>query len=192
MLQAKHYKDSIHGIVPSDDPTPPYASASSNQTAFLGENDSRPSTSSSSSSSSSSILSAHADRYTTPNPNTTADGGKPHAASHNPFKKFSHQWSKIKEIAQYLWLFSSVSINPYTCRENNLCCFSPTPLKKCLAFKKEHSQAHLPEGVNEGGVDVGRQPRMQAPCIRGDRRGGLGPGCTILCMEADCEHKTIG
>ncbi|KAL2144767.1 hypothetical protein VTI28DRAFT_8529 [Corynascus sepedonium] len=103
------WKDSIHGIVPSDDPTPAYTPLPGNQTAFLGDTatdtslSSRPTTSSSSSSSSSnsSIASANANRYACSTPSTSTK------------KKISHHLSGAtifnkllrKTVRKNTWIF---------------------------------------------------------------------------------------
>ncbi|KAK4155544.1 hypothetical protein C8A00DRAFT_41822 [Chaetomidium leptoderma] len=104
---SQKWKDSVHGIVPSDDPTPAYAPLAENQTTLLGDtttdsglSSSRPSSSSSFSSSSSSIISANAARYTNP-PGTTTK------------KKFSHHLSGAtvvnkllrKTVRKNTWIF---------------------------------------------------------------------------------------
>jgi hypothetical protein len=95
------YKDSIHGIVPSDDPTPAYAPLSENQTKLLGDatTDSE-SSRSSTSSSGSSITSANAERYTSTTPASSV-------------KKLSHHFSATtilnkllrKTVRKNTWIF---------------------------------------------------------------------------------------
>lgn len=91
------YKDSIHGIVPSDDPTPEYAPVSENQTALLG--DSSTESDASSRSSSSSASSVRSGRY--------------RDASRSSGKKLSHHLSGAtildkllrKTVRKNTWIF---------------------------------------------------------------------------------------
>jgi hypothetical protein len=97
------WKDSIHGIVPSDDPTPAHTPVSDNHTTLLGDTttdsafSSRPT---SASSSNSSVFSADAARYTTP-------------SITSPTKKISHHLSGAtifnkllrKTVRKNTWIF---------------------------------------------------------------------------------------
>ncbi|KAK4031203.1 hypothetical protein C8A01DRAFT_42316 [Parachaetomium inaequale] len=101
------WKDSVHGIVPSDDPTPAYTPLSENQTTLLGDtttDSSRPSSSSSSSSSSnSSITSANAARYTSDpslNPPSTKKQISHHLSGATIFNKLLR-----KTVRKNTWIF---------------------------------------------------------------------------------------
>jgi hypothetical protein len=96
---SEKWKDSIHGIVPSDDPTPAYAPLSENQTALLGDTSTDPEMSSRPSSSSSSSSSTDSRRYR--DPSVTAS------------KKISHHLSGAtvlnmllrKTVRKNTWIF---------------------------------------------------------------------------------------
>ncbi|KAK4191746.1 hypothetical protein QBC35DRAFT_512233 [Podospora australis] len=99
------WKDSIKGIVPSDDPTPAYTPISENTTNFLGDSTTEPSSNSSDSSDSDSdesrLESARAKRYATPS-FTEAKGVKKikHVSASTIFNKLLR-----KSVRKNTWIF---------------------------------------------------------------------------------------
>ena len=93
---SQKWKDSIHGIVPSDDATPAYAPVSDRQTALLGDTDSGRS----SSDSSDSISSAHAARYQDPSDNTSTKKISHHLSGATIFNKLLR-----KTVRKNTWIF---------------------------------------------------------------------------------------
>ncbi|KAL2131563.1 hypothetical protein VTI74DRAFT_4887 [Chaetomium olivicolor] len=110
---SEKWKDSIHGIVPSDDPTPAYAPLSENQTTLLGDTttdsdfSSRPSSSSSSSSSHSTAHHSHHSHHapSITSTTTTAAGARKKASHHLPSATTILNKLLRKSVRKNTWIF---------------------------------------------------------------------------------------